>query len=116
MRNYWKNIKLFRLRLKIFKKNALPVYDDRYIKTKIRTYGDKVYTNLRDINVSEDDKKCAKLLQSFLLTLLVYKNYYYPQVYLDNCAYKTVNKSQIVLMEIFVKVTCYKCYITKKLI
>ena len=23
--------------------NALPVYDDRYIKTKIRTYGDKVY-------------------------------------------------------------------------
>ena len=22
--------------------NALPVYDDRYIKTKIRTYGDKV--------------------------------------------------------------------------
>ena len=24
--------------------NALPVFDDRYIKTKIRTYGDKVYT------------------------------------------------------------------------
>ena len=116
MRNYWKNIKLFRLRLKIFKKNALPVYDDRYIKTKIRTYGDKVYTNLRDINVSEDDKKCGKLLQSFLLTLLVYKNYYHLHVYLDNCAYKTVNKSQIVLMEIFVKITCYKCYITKKLI
>ena len=22
--------------------NALPVYDDRYMKTKIRTYGDKV--------------------------------------------------------------------------
>ena len=25
--------------------NALPVYDDRYIKSKIRTYGDKVYNN-----------------------------------------------------------------------
>ena len=24
---------------------ALPVYDDTYIKTKIRTYGDKIYTN-----------------------------------------------------------------------
>ena len=23
--------------------NALPVFDDRYIKTKIRTYGSKVY-------------------------------------------------------------------------
>ena len=26
---------------------ALPVYDDRFIKTKIRTDGDKVYTNFR---------------------------------------------------------------------
>ena len=25
--------------------NALPIYDDRYIKTKLRTYGDNVYTN-----------------------------------------------------------------------
>ena len=25
--------------------NALLVYDDRYIKIKIRAYGDKVYTN-----------------------------------------------------------------------
>ena len=25
--------------------NALPVYDDRYIKTKITTYGNKVYTS-----------------------------------------------------------------------
>ena len=28
----WQNIKL----------NALPVYNDRYIKTKIRTFGDKI--------------------------------------------------------------------------
>ena len=35
--------------------NALPVYDDRYIKTKIRTYGDKVYTNFRGLNEPEDD-------------------------------------------------------------
>ena len=33
--------------------NALPVYDDRYIKTKIRPYGDKVYTNFRSLNVPE---------------------------------------------------------------
>ena len=34
--------------------NALPVYDDRYIKNKIRTYGSKVYTNFHGLNVSED--------------------------------------------------------------
>ena len=30
--------------LKNIELNVLPVYDDRYIKTKIRRYGDKVYT------------------------------------------------------------------------
>ena len=38
--------------------NALPVYDDRYIKSKIRTYGDKIYTNFCDLNVPEDDIEC----------------------------------------------------------
>ena len=33
--------------------NALTVCDDRYIKTKIRTYGNKVYTNFCGLNVPE---------------------------------------------------------------
>ena len=41
--------------LESIKLNALPVYDDRYIKTKIRTYDDKVDTNFRGLNVPEDD-------------------------------------------------------------
>ena len=32
---------------KNIKSNVLPVYDDRYMKTKIRSYGAKVYTNFR---------------------------------------------------------------------
>ena len=44
--------------LKSIELNALPVYDDRYIKTKIRTYGDKVYTNFGGLNVREDDMEC----------------------------------------------------------
>ena len=35
------------------KLNALPVCDDIHIKTKIRTYGDKVCINLRGLNVPE---------------------------------------------------------------
>ena len=37
--------------LKNIKLNALSVYDNRYIKIKIRTYDNKVYTNFRDLNV-----------------------------------------------------------------
>ena len=39
-KTFWTNIEL-----KNIEKSPLPVYDDRYMKTKIRTYGDKVYTN-----------------------------------------------------------------------
>ena len=38
--------------------NALPVYDDRYINTKTRTYGDKVYTNFPGLNVPVGDIEC----------------------------------------------------------
>ena len=40
--------------LKNIELNALPFYDDRYIKTKIRASGEKVYTNFRGLNVLED--------------------------------------------------------------
>ena len=37
--------------LKNIELNALPVYDDKYIKTKIRTYGYEIYANFRGLNV-----------------------------------------------------------------
>ena len=94
MRSYQKSIKLFGLRLKIqnIELNALPVQDDRYIKTKIRTYGDKVYTNFSGLNVPEDDTECESFTAISIYFLLVYNNKYYLQVCLDNCAYKIVNK------------------------
>ena len=69
--------------LKNIKMNALPAYDDRYIKTKIRTYGDKVYTNFRDLNVP-DDIECDSFAVTSIDSLRVYENKYY----LQNCAYE----------------------------
>ena len=34
--------------------NALPVYDDKHIKTKIRTYSEKVYNNFLCLNVPQN--------------------------------------------------------------
>ena len=67
--------------------NALPVYDERYIKTKIRTFGDKVYINFRGLNVPEDDIECKSFTVISIDSLLVYYKKYNLQVYLDNCAY-----------------------------
>ena len=41
---YFKNIEL----------NVLPIYDNRHIKAKTRTSGDKIYTNFCGLNVSKD--------------------------------------------------------------
>ena len=49
--------------LKNIELNALTVYDDRHIKTKIRTHGDKVYTNFGGLNVPEDDIESHLQLQ-----------------------------------------------------
>ena len=67
-------------------------YDDRYIKTKIRTYGDKVYTNFGGLNAPENDIECEFFTDIFIDSLLVYDEKYHLQVYLDPCAYKVVNK------------------------
>ena len=50
--------------LKNIELNALSVYNDRYIKTKIRTYSDKVYTNFRGLNVLEYDLKCKSSIRT----------------------------------------------------
>ena len=39
--------------LKNIELNVLPVYDDRYVKTIVRTFGDKIYTNFLGLNVPE---------------------------------------------------------------
>ena len=50
----WTNIE----DLKNIKLNVLLVYDNRYLKTKIGTYDDEVYTNFRSLNKPEDDIEC----------------------------------------------------------
>ena len=58
--------------LKNIELNVLPVYDDRYIKTKIRTYGVKVYTDFHDLNVPGDDIKCEPFAGTSTDFLFVY--------------------------------------------
>ena len=78
--------------LKSIKLNALQVYDYSCIKSKIRTFGDKVYSNARCLNVPEDDIECESSTVISIDSLLLYDMKYYMQVYLDNCAYKIVDK------------------------
>ena len=54
-----------------FELNTLPVYDDTYVKTKIRTYGNKVYTNFCGLNVPKDGVECESFTNISIDSLLV---------------------------------------------
>ena len=71
--------------------NILPIYDDGYIKAKIKTYGDKAYTNFRGLNLLEDYIECKPFIAISIDSLLVKEKKPY-QVYLDNCPYRIANK------------------------
>ena len=53
--------------------NALPVYDNRYVIGKIKTYDDKVYTNFYIVIVSVDVLFTIISIDCFL----AYENKYY---------------------------------------
>ena len=53
---------------------------------------DNVYANFCGLNVPEDDIECESFTVISIDSILVYENKYYLQLYLDNCAYKIINK------------------------
>ena len=102
--------------LKDVELNALPVYDDRYIRPIIRTCGAKIYTNFRTLNVPEDVIECETFIFISQYTK-VHKSKYYLQVYLNNCPYKIAYKPMTdYLDKIFSNIKYYKCFITIELI
>ena len=98
--------------------NALPVNDERYIKTKIKTYYDKIYTKFRGLNESEYDIEYKSFTVTSIDSLLEYENEYYRQLYLDNRAYEISNKKLTDYLDdiFFLKIRYYKRCIATELI
>ena len=76
--------------------------DDKYIKTKIKTYRDSITTNFYNKKGSKkipEEKIPHKCLSVIILGSIIYANEkYYPQVFLEECKYvqeKTKTKNYI---------------------
>ena len=77
------------------------VYDnsDKYIKTKIKPYGDKINTNFQGKKVLKEiaSYKCLSLIM--LDSVIRVNKKYYPQSLLEECKYETKrNKMETLLM------------------
>ena len=73
-----------------------PIYNNKYINTKIRSYNNDINTNFRNIDnknnkLPEKNKpyKCVSLIS---LDSIIKINKKYPQTLLQECVYKLINK------------------------
>ena len=62
-----------------------PVYNEKYLKTKIKFYNEKIDTNFHNNKIPKDDPQCICI--SVILVDSVYRKDkdYYPQVFLEEC-------------------------------
>ena len=64
-------------KIRDLKNNKNNIVDSRYVKSKIRTYGEKVYTNFLGLNMLEDGVKWESFTIISIVSFLIYENKYY---------------------------------------
>ena len=66
-----------------------PVYgdDDKYIKTKIKTYAGSIITNFYNKNMPEEKAPCKCLSIIMIDSVIKVNKNYYPQTLLEECKY-----------------------------
>ena len=65
----------------------LPVYDDKYIKTKVKIYADNIITNFHNKKMQKE-KAPFKCLSIIMLDSVIKANKkYYPQTFSEECKY-----------------------------
>ena len=70
--------------------DSKPVYgdDEKYIKTKIKTYGDSAITNFHNKKIPKEKAPCKCLSIIMLDSVIKAKKKYYPQTLLEECKYE----------------------------
>ena len=61
--------------------------NDKYIKTKIKLYGDKINTNFQDKKIPKENASC-KCLSLIMLDSVIRANKKYPHTFLEECKYE----------------------------
>ena len=70
--------------------NREPVHgnDEKYKKTKIKTYGDSAITNFHNKKMPKENTSCTCFSIIMLDSFIKAKKKYYPQTFLEECKYE----------------------------
>ena len=72
------------------------MYNDKYIKTKIKIYNNRVYTNFQHNKIPKHNEYWACLSVILLDSIFVNSDKeYYPQMFLEECKYAIKNKKVV---------------------
>ena len=71
------------------------MHDNKYIKTKIKIYNNKVNTNFHDNKIPEDNDYCACLSAVLLDSIINVDEKYYSKIFLEKFKYVTKKKKII---------------------
>ena len=74
--------------------NNKPVCNDKYIKTEMKIYNDKVYKNFQHNKIWKEKEYCICLSIILLDSIFVNLNkQYYPQIFAEECKYAIKDKT-----------------------
>ena len=68
------------------------VYNERYIKTKIKSYNGKIKTNFHNNKISKEGSQCISLSVIWIDSVYKKDKNYYPQVLSEECKYVVKEK------------------------
>ena len=66
----------------------MPVYHEKYLKTKVREYDDVIKTNLVGNDVPEENMHYTCIARITVDSVMRMEKKKFPQVYLEECKYK----------------------------
>ena len=84
----WNKIK----KLLSVKFNSQPIHDDKYIKTKVKTFGETINTLFSNNRVPKERSYYICIVAICVDSVLKIKGRNDPQVYLEQCKYKEKQK------------------------
>ena len=69
-----------------------PVYNEKYLKAKIKFYNGKINTNFHNNKIPKEGSQCICLSVTFIDSIYRTGKNYFPKVFLEECKYVVKEK------------------------
>ena len=79
--------------------HSMPVYDEKYIKTKVREFNGAIKTNFLGDEVPKENENYSCIACITIDSVMKLKNKNYPEVYLEECKYRMKKTKMTKLIE-----------------